>query len=113
MGTKVVYRTGRQREAAPPDHVPQGKAQVVEPLATQGNFRCRRQLCRRHGAMLRMSLGRGLACRLPGRLDGIGESEEVEGGERHREKSFAMAETVLEFISRDFWKGVHCPTSDI
>jgi hypothetical protein len=43
----------------------------------------------------------------------LGEGEEVEGGERHREKSFAMAEIVLEFISRDFWKGVHCPTSDI
>jgi hypothetical protein len=50
------------------------------------------------------SLGRGLARRLPGRLDDIergvpGEGEEVECGERHRQKSFAVAEIVFDMVA--------------
>ena len=50
------------------------------------------------------SLRRGLARRLPGRLDDIecavpGEGEEVERGERHRQEFFTVAEIVFEFIA--------------
>src|SRR5271155_661980 len=50
------------------------------------------------------ALGGGLACGLPRRIEKVegrvpGEGEQVQRGQRHRQKCFAVAEIVFEFIA--------------